>query len=142
GLVGESGSGKTTTGRAILRAIEPTSGQILFHHDGQVSDIARLDRQALRQVRRRMQMIFQDPFSSLNPRLTVEEIVAEPLICYDVGNRRERRERVAELLEIVGLDPSLMSRYPHAFSGGQRQRLGIARAIALNPDLIVADEAV
>ena len=142
GLVGESGSGKTTTGRAILRAIEPTSGQILFHHDGQVSDIARLDRQALRQVRRRMQMIFQDPFSSLNPRLTVEETVAEPLICYGVGNRRERRERVAELLEIVGLDPSLMSRYPHAFSGGQRQRLGIARAIALNPDLIVADEAV
>jgi len=142
GLVGESGSGKTTTGRAILRAIEPTSGQILFHHENQVVDIAKLDRQGLRKVRRRMQMIFQDPFSSLNPRLTVEEIVAEPLVCHGVGDRRQRRERVAELLRIVGLDPGMMSRYPHAFSGGQRQRIGIARALALQPDLIVADEAV
>lgn len=142
GLVGESGCGKTTTGRTVLRAIEPTAGEILFHSEDGVVDIARLDQEDLREARRRMQMIFQDPFSSLNPRMTVQEIVAEPLICYDVGTRTERQERVAELLRVVGLNPRYMSRYPHAFSGGQRQRIGIARALALNPDLIIADESV
>ncbi|NMB45191.1 MAG: ATP-binding cassette domain-containing protein [Firmicutes bacterium] len=142
GLVGESGCGKTTTGRAILRAIEPTDGEILLRTEDGVIDISDLGRQELRNVRKRMQMIFQDPYSSLNPRMTVQEIVAEPLICYEMGSSEEIRDRVAELLTVVGLDPVLMSRYPHAFSGGQRQRIGIARALALNPDLIVADEAV
>ncbi len=142
GLVGESGCGKTTVARCILRAIEPTSGEVIFHtKDGPV-DLTGLDRKAMREMRRHMQMIFQDPYSSLNSRMTVREIIAEPLVCYRVGSKSEQEERVVELLRTVGLDPRYMSRYPHAFSGGQRQRIGIARALALNPDLIIADEPV
>lgn len=142
GLVGESGCGKTTTARTILRAVEPTGGEILFDDGTHTVNIAQLDRTALREVRRKMQMVFQDPFSSLNPRMTIREIVEEPLVCYGVGSAATRRARVAELLDVVGLNPSMMTRYPHAFSGGQRQRIGIARALALQPDLIIADEAV
>jgi peptide/nickel transport system ATP-binding protein len=142
-LVGESGCGKTTTSRCVLRAITPTAGQILFRTaEGPVLDVATLPRRGLRPLRRQMQMIFQDPFSSLNPRRTLLDIVAEPLVANGVGNRAERTERVAELLRLVGLRPEYMRRYPHAFSGGQRQRIGIARALALNPRLVVADEPV
>jgi len=138
GLVGESGSGKTTTGRCILRLIEPTSGQVAFR--GQ--DVLALDRRALREARRHMQMVFQDPYSSLNPRMRVETIVEEPLVIHGIGTKAERIARVAELLTHVGLDPELRRRYPHEFSGGQRQRIGLARALALNPSLIIADEPV
>ncbi len=138
GLVGESGSGKTTTGRCILRLIEPTSGQVAFK--GQ--DVLALDRRALRESRRHMQMVFQDPYSSLNPRMRVETIVEEPLVIHAIGTKAERAARVAELLTHVGLDPELRRRYPHEFSGGQRQRIGLARALALNPSLIIADEPV
>ena len=138
GLVGESGSGKTTTGRCILRLIDPTSGQVAFK--GQ--DVLALDRRALRESRRHMQMVFQDPYSSLNPRMRVETIVAEPLVIHGIGTTAERAARVAELLAHVGLDPDLGRRYPHEFSGGQRQRIGLARALALNPSLIIADEPV
>ena len=138
GLVGESGSGKTTTGRCILRLIEPTSGQVAFK--GQ--DVLALDRRALRESRRHMQMVFQDPYSSLNPRMRVETIVEEPLVIHGIGTKAERVARVAELLAHVGLDPELRRRYPHEFSGGQRQRIGLARALALNPSLIIADEPV
>ena len=142
-LVGESGCGKTTTARCILRAITPTAGRILFRsEDGPVVDVASLPKSQLRPLRRQMQMIFQDPFSSLNPRRTLFDIVAEPLVANEVGTRQERMDRVAELLRLVGLRPEYMRRYPHAFSGGQRQRIGIARALALNPSLIVADEPV
>ncbi len=142
-LVGESGCGKTTTARCILRALTPTAGQILFRTaDGTVLDVARLPKGQLRPLRRQMQMIFQDPFSSLNPRRTLFDIVAEPLVANDIGTRGERVDRVAELLRLVGLRPEYMRRYPHAFSGGQRQRIGIARALALNPSLVVADEPV
>ena len=142
-LVGESGCGKTTTSRCILRAMSPSSGQMLFHREnGRVIDLARANRSQLRPVRREMQMIFQDPFSSLNPRMTLMDIIGEPLLVNGIGNKSERADRVAELLKVVGLRPEFLSRFPHAFSGGQRQRVGIARALALNPRLVVADEPV
>ncbi|MFN3524498.1 MAG: ABC transporter ATP-binding protein [Paracoccus sp. (in: a-proteobacteria)] len=138
GLVGESGSGKTTLGRTLLRLVEPSSGQIRF--DG--TDIATLPAAGMRDMRRRMQIIFQDPMSSLNPRLKVGDLIAEGLNAFGIGTRAERRDRVAALLEEVGLSADYMDRYPHAFSGGQRQRIGIARALAVEPDFIVADESV
>ncbi|MCB9147303.1 MAG: dipeptide ABC transporter ATP-binding protein [Caldilineaceae bacterium] len=142
-LVGESGCGKTTTSRCILRALDPTAGQIRYRsNESTVVDLAELPKSRLRPLRRQMQMIFQDPFSSLNPRMTLFDIISEPLVVNNVGTPQSRRERVAELLELVGLPPEFMNRYPHAFSGGQRQRIGIARALALNPALIVADEPV
>jgi oligopeptide transport system ATP-binding protein len=138
GLVGESGCGKTTTGRLILRLIEPTSGSVRF--DGQ--SVFELGKKELRALRREMQIIFQDPYSSLNPRMTVGSTVGEPLEIHGLGQGRQKEERVAELLEKVGLSPEHMRRYPHEFSGGQRQRIGIARALALNPKLIICDEPV
>ncbi len=143
GLVGESGCGKTTAARCILRALDPTNGQILFRaQDGSVIDIASLPRSNLRPLRSQMQMIFQDPFSSLNPRMTLFDIIGEPLLMNGMKDGRQRAERVAELLKLVGLRPEYLRRYPHAFSGGQRQRIGIARALSLNPRLVVADEPV
>jgi oligopeptide/dipeptide ABC transporter ATP-binding protein len=142
-LVGESGCGKTTTSRCILRAIAPTSGRILFRDaNGIAIDVAGLDRKGLKPLRRRMQMIFQDPFSSLNPRMTISEIIGEPLLVQGMSDAREREARVADLLHLVRLPSAYLNRFPHAFSGGQRQRIGIARALALNPSLIVADEPV
>ncbi|HET6234794.1 MAG TPA: ABC transporter ATP-binding protein [Acetobacteraceae bacterium] len=142
-LVGESGCGKTTTSRCILRAITPTGGEIRFRAEtGEDIDVARLDRRALRPLRRQMQMIFQDPFSSLNPRMTIAEIIGEPLLVNGMTDTTARNARVAELLELVHLPSAYLNRFPHAFSGGQRQRIGIARALALNPALIVADEPV
>jgi oligopeptide transport system ATP-binding protein len=138
GLVGESGSGKTTIGRCILRLIEPTEGQVLF--EGQ--DVLKLGREEMRKRRRDMQIIFQDPFASLNPRMTVGAIVGEPLAIHKIARGKERTERVEALLEMTGLDPRYTRRYPHEFSGGQRQRIGIARALALDPKLIVCDEPV
>jgi ABC-type oligopeptide transport system ATPase subunit len=138
GLVGESGSGKTTTGRCILRLIEPTSGEIRFKGE----DVLAFSPARMRQARRDMQIVFQDPYSSLNPRMRVGAIVEEPLIIHQIGTKPERRARVAELFDLVGLDPSQLTRYPHQFSGGQRQRVGLARALALNPSLIIADEPV
>ncbi len=143
GLVGESGCGKTTTARCVLRAYEPTSGEMLFRAgNGQVVDLARLSRKELRPVRPQIQMIFQDPYGSLNPRMPIFDIVGEPLLVNGMRDRRMRVERVAELLRLVGLRPEFMQRFPHAFSGGQRQRIGIARALALHPRLVVADEPV
>ncbi|HEY5724582.1 MAG TPA: oligopeptide/dipeptide ABC transporter ATP-binding protein [Methylomirabilota bacterium] len=143
GLVGESGCGKTTTARCILRAIEPTAGEVFMRvADGSVVDVGGLPRAELRALRREMQMIFQDPFTSLNPRMTLLDLVGEPLLVHGLRSRREREERVADLLRRVGLRPEYMRRFPHAFSGGERQRIGIARALALRPRLVVADEPV
>jgi oligopeptide/dipeptide ABC transporter ATP-binding protein len=138
GLVGESGCGKSTAGRCLLRLIEPSAGEITF--DGR--DVLSLGKRELRELRRAMQIVFQDPYASLNPRMKVGDIVGEPLVIHKIGAKKERRERVAGLLSKVGLDPDYMDRYPHEFSGGQRQRIGVARTLALNPKLIVADEPV
>ncbi|AUM64258.1 dipeptide/oligopeptide/nickel ABC transporter ATP-binding protein [Brevibacillus laterosporus] len=138
GLVGESGCGKSTTGRSILRLIEPTSGEVLFEG----KNVARMKREEVREIRKDMQIIFQDPFASLNPRHTVGKILEEPLIVHGMNSSKERSKRVHELLEVVGLSSYHAGRYPHQFSGGQRQRIGIARALILNPKLIVADEPV
>ncbi len=143
GLVGESGCGKTTTGRLILRAHEPTAGEVLFNDRkmGRVN-IASLDPAQLKQLRQNIQMIFQDPYSSLNPRMTLLEIVGEPLLVNNIARGSDLQDRVAELLRVVGLRPEYMTRYPHAFSGGQRQRIGVARALALHPQMVVCDEPV
>lgn len=138
GLVGESGCGKSTLGRAVIRLSDPTSGEILFHGE----DIMKLDRRELRQKRREFQIIFQDPYSSLNPRMTVGDILCEPFLIQKLAGRKEGLERAAGLLETVGLNRSMMRRYPHEFSGGQRQRISIARALAVNPQFIVCDECV
>jgi oligopeptide transport system ATP-binding protein len=138
GLVGESGCGKSTAGRTILQLYRPTSGSV--HFDG--IDLVKLSGEELRRTRRRMQMIFQDPYASLNPRMTIQEIISEPLQVFDISNPKETRERVKELLNIVRLSPDFAPRYPHEFSGGQRQRVGIARALALNPDFIACDEPI
>src|SRR5687767_14085328 len=138
GLVGESGSGKSTTGRCILRLIEPTSGEVIFRGRNLLS----LPREEMRLERRHLQIVFQDPFSSLNPRLKVRKIVEEPLVIHGIGDKASRRARVEDLFGLVGLDPSHLDRYPHQLSGGQRQRIGLARALALNPSLIIADEPV
>jgi len=138
GLVGESGSGKTTTGRCMLRLIEPTAGEVWFRGE----NVLGFSAERMRRTRREMQMVFQDPYSSLNPRMRVAAIVEEPLAIHRIGTRTERRARVDDLLSRVGLDPALKTRYPHEFSGGQRQRIGLARALALNPSFIIADEPV
>ena len=143
GLVGESGCGKTTTSRCVMRALAPSSGEILFRTgEGNVVDLAKLDRAALRPLRPQMQMIFQDPYGSLSPRMNLFEIVGEPLLVNGLANRKQRTDQVAELLQLVGLRPEYMQRFPHAFSGGQRQRIGIARALSVHPRLVVADEPV
>jgi oligopeptide/dipeptide ABC transporter ATP-binding protein len=143
GLVGESGCGKTTTGRAILRLYDPTAGEIWFRkQDGERVEISRFSQKEMKPLRREMRMIFQDPFSSLNPRLTVKDIIGEPLIIHRIARGREVDNRVAALMREVGLDPVLMCRYPHEFSGGQRQRIGLARTLSLSPRLIIADEPV
>ncbi len=138
GLVGESGCGKSTTGRCIIRLLQPTSGAVQFEG----TDVGKLHGKDLKAFRREVQFIFQDPYASLNPRMTVGEIVWEPLVIHGIGTNDERRERARELLEVVGLNPEHINRYPHEFSGGQRQRIGVARALALNPKLIICDEPV
>jgi ABC-type oligopeptide transport system ATPase subunit len=138
GLVGESGSGKSTTGYCVLQLLKPTDGSVKF--DGQ--ELTTMSKRDLRAIRREIQIVFQDPYASLNPRMTVGDIVGEPLVVHNVGNRRSRRRSAEQLLEVVGFNPDFINRYPHEFSGGQRQRIGIARALALNPRLIVCDEPV
>lgn len=138
GVVGESGCGKTTTGRTIIRIYQATEGEILFNG----TDLTKIKGKQLRQTRRKIQMIFQDPYASLNPRMNVEAIVSEPLTIYNTVPRKERKECVGELLNMVGLNPALMNRYPHEFSGGQRQRIGLARSLALNPELVICDEPI
>jgi ABC-type oligopeptide transport system ATPase subunit len=137
-LVGESGSGKSTTGRCMLRLVEPTSGAVLFRGE----NVLEFSGERMRAARREMQMVFQDPYSSLNPRMRASTIVEEPLVIHKTGSKAERRDRVAALFRVVGLDPAHLDRYPHEFSGGQRQRIGLARALALNPSFIIADEPV
>src|SRR5512137_2908268 len=138
GLVGESGCGKSTAGRTILQLYRPTSGHVYFDN----TDLVSLKGEDLRRMRQRMQMIFQDPYASLNPRMTIREIVGEPLVVHEVAKSKQIDERVDQLLDLVRLNPGFASRYPHEFSGGQRQRIGIARALALNPDFIVCDEPI
>jgi oligopeptide/dipeptide ABC transporter ATP-binding protein len=138
GLVGESGCGKTTVGRTIVRLCEPTEGSVFFEG----KDLSRLNGAELREMRQKLQMIFQNPYASLSPRMKVKSIVGEPLEVHNAARGQEKKERVAELLDLVGLNPSFMSRYPHEFSGGQRQRIGIARSLALNPELVIADEPI
>ena len=138
GVVGESGCGKSTTGRAILQLHKPTSGSVVF----QGQELTTLSNTQMRAVRRDLQIVFQDPYASLNPRMTVGNIIAEPLVIHDIGSKDSRKARVRELLDIVGLNPAFTNRYPHEFSGGQRQRIGIARALSVEPDFIVCDEPV
>jgi len=150
GIVGESGCGKSTTARCVLRLLEPTSGKVLYRAEspggssgpGEIIDIATADKAELRRMRREMQIVFQDPYASLNPRMTVASIIAEPLLVHGIGDTADRIERVKELLKVVGLNPEHTNRYPHEFSGGQRQRIGVARALALNPSFMVLDEPV
>jgi oligopeptide/dipeptide ABC transporter ATP-binding protein len=143
GLVGESGCGKTTVGRTVLRLYNPTAGQIWYtKHGGERVDVAQISQKEMKPLRREMRMVFQDPFSSLNPRLTVKDIIGEPLVIHGVAKGREMEDRVAVLMTAVGLDPNYMQRYPHEFSGGQRQRISLARTLSLSPRLIIADEPV
>ena len=138
GLVGESGCGKSTTGRAMLQLYRPTAGEVYFEEQS----LTEMKGESLRRMRRRMQMIFQDPYASLNPRMTVGDIIGEPMLVHNIAKGKERRERVQELLRVVGLNPYFVNRYPHEFSGGQRQRIGVARALALNPEFIICDEPI